>query len=243
MSAMSPYLSDCIPDERVATQPPSVLWVKLSGKWPMVQPLAPSCRSMSGPRVPAWIRASPDCSSMSISRLSRPRSTDSTGRGSSGGASRLPEMLLPPPNGISTASSATATSTIRCTSASSPGYSTTSGIRGMSAVRSRTRSRRLLPYVCTIRVWGSVCRCPWPTMSLNGALQVLAEFRFRDRQRRQIMGNDGRDGDVEVHRLGHERREAGLVLVLEPDPLHAPAPPLHVGDVLRVDLAGLVRLC
>src|SRR4249919_1207245 len=31
MSEISPYLSDCMPDERVATQPPSVLWVKLSG--------------------------------------------------------------------------------------------------------------------------------------------------------------------------------------------------------------------
>ena len=27
MSAMSPYLSDCIPDERVAIQPPRVQWV------------------------------------------------------------------------------------------------------------------------------------------------------------------------------------------------------------------------
>ncbi len=37
-SATSPYLSDCMPDERVAIQPPSVEWVKLSGKWPSVQP-------------------------------------------------------------------------------------------------------------------------------------------------------------------------------------------------------------
>jgi hypothetical protein len=31
MSEMSPYLSDCMPEDRVAIQPPSVLWVKLSG--------------------------------------------------------------------------------------------------------------------------------------------------------------------------------------------------------------------
>src|SRR6478672_4596915 len=37
-SATSPYLSDCMPDERVAIQPPSVEWVKLSGKCPMVEP-------------------------------------------------------------------------------------------------------------------------------------------------------------------------------------------------------------
>jgi hypothetical protein len=30
-SATSPYLSDCMPDERVAIQPPSVECVKLSG--------------------------------------------------------------------------------------------------------------------------------------------------------------------------------------------------------------------
>jgi hypothetical protein len=38
MSAMSPYLSDCMPDERVATHPPSVEWVNESGKCPIVQP-------------------------------------------------------------------------------------------------------------------------------------------------------------------------------------------------------------
>ena len=42
---MSPYLSDCMPDERVAIQPPSVEWVKLSGKCPTVQPRALSCSS------------------------------------------------------------------------------------------------------------------------------------------------------------------------------------------------------
>ena len=35
-SAMSPYRSDCIPEERVAIQPPSVEWVNESGKWPRV---------------------------------------------------------------------------------------------------------------------------------------------------------------------------------------------------------------
>jgi len=48
-SAMSPYLSDCIPLERVAIQPPSVECVNESGKWPAVQPWALSWRSSSGP--------------------------------------------------------------------------------------------------------------------------------------------------------------------------------------------------
>ena len=38
-SAMSPYLSLCIPDDRVAIHPPSVECVKLSGKCPSVQPV------------------------------------------------------------------------------------------------------------------------------------------------------------------------------------------------------------
>ena len=108
MSAMSPYLSDCMPEERVATQPPSVEWVKLSGKWPRVQPRALSCASRSGPSAPAWIRASPDSSSTSSTFVSRPRSRLTTGRVSSSGACRLPAMLLPPPKGMSTASAAMA---------------------------------------------------------------------------------------------------------------------------------------
>ena len=167
MSAMSPYLSDCMPDDRVATQPPRVEWVKESGKWPMVQPRAPSCSSRSGPSVPAWMRASPDSASMSSTLFSRPRSTESTGRDSSGGGSRLPEMLVPPPNGMITTSSAMARSTIARTWSSSAGYRTASGIRGMIARRSRTRSRRLLPYVCTIRSRVSVWTCSSPSASFS----------------------------------------------------------------------------
>ena len=47
---MSPNLSDCMPDERVAIQPPRVEWVKLSGKCPSVQPCAFSCSSRCGPK-------------------------------------------------------------------------------------------------------------------------------------------------------------------------------------------------
>ena len=85
MSAMSPYLSDCMPDERVAIQPPSVLWVKLSGKWPRVQPRRPSCASMSGPSAPAWIRARPDSSSMSSTLFIRPMSSEIDRTGLVGG--------------------------------------------------------------------------------------------------------------------------------------------------------------
>ena len=36
MSAMSPYRSDCMPEDRVAIHPPNVEWVNESGKWPNV---------------------------------------------------------------------------------------------------------------------------------------------------------------------------------------------------------------
>ncbi|MPN34181.1 hypothetical protein SDC9_181674 [bioreactor metagenome] len=121
MSAMSPYLSDCMPVDRVAIQPPSVEWVNESGKCPIVQPRRPSCSSICGPSAPAWIRASPDSSSISSTLVIRPRSTETTVRRSAGIGSRAPTMFEPPPNGISTASASTQVSTICCTWASSAG--------------------------------------------------------------------------------------------------------------------------
>ena len=108
MSAMSPYLSDCIPDDRVAIQPPSVEWVKLSGKWPNVQPFALSCSSRRGPSTPAWTRAERATSSISSTRSILRTSTDITVRVSVSGGSRLSEMFVPPPKGITTASCARA---------------------------------------------------------------------------------------------------------------------------------------
>ena len=93
-----------MPEERVAIQPPSVECVKLSGKWPQVQPWALSWRSRSGPKTPACTRASCEVASTDSTRFRRPMSIEITGRVSSRSASRLPEMLDPPPNGITTAS-------------------------------------------------------------------------------------------------------------------------------------------
>ncbi len=97
MSAMSPYLSLCAPELRVAIQPPSVDQMNESGKCPRVQPFALSCSSMSGPRTPAWMRASPDCSSISSTLFIRPRSMLTTWRCSSGSASSEATMFDPPP--------------------------------------------------------------------------------------------------------------------------------------------------
>ena len=47
---------------------------------------------------------------------------------------------------------------------------------------------------------------------------------------RGLFGELGRV-QIEADRLQHEGRETGLVLVVEPDALDAPAPPLHVLDV------------
>jgi hypothetical protein len=164
-SATSPYLSDCMPDERVAIQPPSVECVKLSGKWPAVQPRALSWRSRSGPNTPACTRASREPSSISRTRSIRDMSTETIVRVSCGGASRLPEMFVPPPNGITTASAAIAARSTASTAASSPGRTTTSGTRPTSPLRWRTRSRRLLPRACTTRSSASVETKSTPTAS------------------------------------------------------------------------------
>ena len=121
MSAMSPYLSDCMPEERVAIQPPSVDHTNESGWCPMVQPRAFSWSSMSGPNTPAWTWASPDTSSISSTLLMRPRLTEITWRVSPGSASRAETMFEPPPKGMSTASAATTASTRSSTSRWVPG--------------------------------------------------------------------------------------------------------------------------
>ena len=168
-SATSPYLSDCMPEERVATQPPSVECVKLSGKWPSVQPRALSWVSRSGPKIPACTRASRERGSISSTRSRRPMSTDTTVRGSPAGASRLPEMFVPPPKGITTASASSAASRTAVTAASSPGRTTTSGTRPMSPRRWRTRSRKLLPRACPTRSAGSVETYGAPTAASSAA--------------------------------------------------------------------------
>ena len=82
MSAMSPYLSDCMPDERVATQPPSVEWVNESGKCPSVQPCWLSWASRSGPA------RRPGCARVRSRRRSRLPAPGGRGRGRRSAATR-----------------------------------------------------------------------------------------------------------------------------------------------------------
>src|SRR5215217_5578719 len=159
-----------MPEERVAIQPPSVECAKLSGKWPQVQPSAPSWRSRSGPKTPASTRASCDVASIDSTRLMRLMSTEITGRGSPASGSRLPEMLEPAPNGMTTASWSRAACTMPTTWPSAPGRTTTSGRRPRSPRRWRTRSVRLLPRPCTTRSWSRVDTCSAPTASARRAL-------------------------------------------------------------------------
>ena len=212
----------------MAIHPPSVEWVKLSGKWPSVHPCALSCRSRSGPNAPAWTRARPEGASTASTRFSLVTSSEMTVRRSCAGASRLPEMLVPPPNGISTASASRAARMTAATSSSSAGLTTTSGSRPRSPPRCRTRSRRLLPRAWTTRSSGSVDR-PSPTAVSraaaraassdgSGMLQAVERGRPRDRA-----------ADVDVEVALQERPERRLVLVREGDALVSPPPPPHRG--------------
>ena len=144
--------------------------MKLSGKCPHVHPAAFSWRSRSGPKTPACTRASCDVASTSSTRFSLAMSTEITGRVSPGSASRLPEMLDPPPNGITTASFSTAALTMAATSSSVAGRTTTSGSRPRSPRRWRIKSVRLLPRPCTTRSRSSVETCSGPTASTRSAL-------------------------------------------------------------------------
>ena len=160
-SAMSPYLSDCIPDERVAIQPPRVECAKLSGKWPAVQPRAPSCSSRSGPNTPACTRASPDASSISSTRLIRSMSTDThraavvlrrlEAAGDVRPAAERDQHAVEPQRRADEGLDLGA----RC-----PGRTTASGTRPTSPLRWRTRSRRHFPRAWTTRSSGSVDTSP-----------------------------------------------------------------------------------
>ena len=237
-SATSPYLSDCMPDERVAIQPPSVEWVKLSGKWPSVQPRALSCSSSRGPKAPAWTRARRDVSSIASTRSSRAMSTETTGRCSSAGASRLPEMFEPPPNGITTASASSAAAMTASTAASSPGRTTTSGSRPRSPRRWRTRSLQALAAGVDDalerlgrHVLGADRRLQRRAQAVRaGAASGSVELAERDRARRRAL-------DVDRQMALEERPERGLVRMRECDVLVAPTPPLHPAT-LRDGVAG-----
>ncbi len=226
-SATSPYRSDCMPDERVATHPPSVEWVKLSGKWPRVQPRPFSCSSRCGPSTPLCTRARRESSSIASTRLSLPRSTEMIVRDSPGGASRLPEMFVPPPNGIRTASASMPARSTAATACSSSGRTTASGIRPMSPLRWRTRSRRLLPRAWTTRSWGSV-----ETPSVPAARSSADRSSSRERRlgNAELVEGD-RTGagpfDVDLEVALDERAESRLASMRERHALVSPAPPLH----------------
>ena len=211
-SATSPYLSDCMPEERVAIQPPRVEWVKLSGKWPSVQPRAFSCSSRWGPNTPGCTRASRARSSSASTRSMRVRSTEITGRVSAAGASRLPEMFVPPPKGITTASASSAARRTASTSSSEPGRTTASGRGPTSPRRCRTRSRRLLPRACTIRSRSS--RRPLrPHRLFQRGPQAGRQRRLGQLEILQTDRVGGRPLHVEVEGLLDEGGQLRLVLV------------------------------
>ena len=169
-SATSPYLSDCMPEERVAIQPPSVECVKLSGKCPTVQPRELSWRSSSGPRTPACTRASREAPSISSTRSMRPRSTDTIGRSLGGGRLEAARDVRPAAERDHARRRPAAQRAGRAaTCASSTGRTTASGSRPSSPRRWRTRSRRLLPRAWTTRSSAAMETCSAPTAAASAA--------------------------------------------------------------------------
>ena len=216
-----------MPEERVAIQPPSVEYVKLSGKWPQVQPWAPSWRSRSGPKTPACTRASCDVASTDSTRFRRLMSIEITGRFSPGSAARLPEMLDPPPNGITTASCSRAALTTAATWSSSAGRTTTSGSRPRSPRRWRIRSVRLLPRPCTTRSWSSVETCSAPRASSSSALSPAGSPAAGISRSSKAMALVPGRRTSRPRTRSMKGASSGLPSWVKETLVLAPAPPLH----------------
>ena len=140
----------------------------------------------------------------------RPRSTEMTVRVSSRGASRLPEMLVPPPNGITTASASSAALRTRRPRSSSPGRTTTSGSRPRSPRRCRMRSRRLLPRAWTTRSRASSETYASPTAALERGAERAAQLRRGDVEVGEGERPRGRLRDVDPEVLRRNGRKLGL---------------------------------
>ena len=188
---------------------------------------------------PARARAG-SAGSISSTRSRRPMSTDTTVRGLAlAGASRLPEMFVPPPNGITTASASSAALRTAVTAASSPGRTTTSGTRPMSPRRWRTRSRRLLPRAWPTRSAGSVERCGRADGRLERGVELGRQSTARgSRGRSKRSARVTTRVDVELQVVLDERPQRRLVGVAEAHALDAPAPPLHRGRGRAARRAG-----
>ena len=233
-SAMSPYLSDCIPDERVAIQPPSVEWVKLSGKCPAVQPRALSCSSSAGPKTPGWTRASRAASSMADTPSMRLRSSETTVRLSSAGTSRLPEMFVPPPKAMTTASASSAARTAAATCLLVAWAHDDIGHAADVALAMAHEIAQAL----AAGVDHAVERVGRHVVGSDGGIELAAQLiGQRWLGEVEVAQRDrglGRAVDVEAEDALEERPELGLVRMREGDILVPPAPPLHRAHAHRV---------
>ena len=229
---MSPYLSDCMPDERVAIQPPSVEWVKLSGKWPNVQPRALSCssRSRAEARRPGRGRGA-TASSISSTR-SMPADVDRDDRARL--VARRPRgcrrCCVPPPNGISTASASSAARMIAldlvlvCRADDDVGQpaevAARAGGRGRAgSCRARGRRGRAR------RSRRGRRRRP-PRARRAGRARAPARGRRARRSRRGA--RRGASTSTPMCALDERRRASGLSSCVKATLLVAPAPPLHL---------------
>ena len=150
-----------------------------------------------------------------------------TVRVSSRGASRLPEMLVPPPNGITTASASSAALRISTTAVSSPGRTTTSGHSAEVAAALADEVAQALAARVDHTVEGVVGDVLIAHRALERGAQRVAQLRRGDVEvsEGERAGRGLRDVDPEV--LLKERPEARLVVVGERDTLFTPPPPLH----------------
>eukprot|EP01139_Manchomonas_bermudensis_P004220 Amastigsp_a19270_5.p3 type:complete len:214 gc:universal Amastigsp_a19270_5:84-725(+) len=135
-SSMLPYKLRCMPDARVAIQPPNVENSNESGSWPSVTPNAPRADARSSPTAPASTHAVSASWSTHLTACIRCMFTTATGRRSHGGTESAFATEVPPPKGTSTTSHSTAAATSASTASCVSGQTTTSGSRGSPPCRS-----------------------------------------------------------------------------------------------------------
>ena len=169
----------------------------------------------------------------------RPMSSETTVRSSVGSGSRLPTMLLPPPKGMSTsvARDGEVDDALHLGLVGRVDDQVGHALedrrrgcgsgRGCSCRRCARRGRGRPGRRARARRSARASRRPPRRRGRPGTVRSLNDERRARLAARQVDADD----------LLHERRERGLVLVVEGDALDAPAPPLHVLDVV---VGGLV---
>ena len=229
MSAMSPYLSDCMPDDRVATQPPRVEWVKRVGEVAH-GPAAGAQLLLEVGSEGAGLDAGQPGLGVDVQHLVQPTEVDREdgagllGRrleaaGDVGAAAERDDHHVLGDGQVDDRPHLVLVGRVQ------HGIGDPGDDRRAAAEPGRAGSCR----TCARSGRGSRCaRAPRRAPRCSCARNASVSFGTGTGSDSSSGGTTGSTGDVQPDLVAHERGESGLVLVVEGDALDTPAPPLHV---------------